>query len=326
LSGLAQAPGRTVRLGVFRGQHVHIDPFSTKLIIVYVFAATVLFVHFRGRVRHRFVKQLTDHSTFVAPYNTLMYAFSAVPSKPYIDMAAFPELATLRDNWEIIRDEALALADDGHIRAAAKANDIGFNSFFKYGWKRFYLKWYEDPLPSARALCPKTVELLASIPTVHGAMFAMLPAGGKLGVHRDPYAGSLRYHLGLRTPNSPDCRIIVDGESYYWKDGEGVVFDETFIHWAENKTTQNRFILFCDVERPLRNRVITALNRWVSHNVIKASTTGNVEGERVGALNRLFHYFNQLDQQRKRLKNWNRKVYYAVRWGLLALLVVVIVI
>jgi hypothetical protein len=79
------------------------------------------------------------------------------------------------------------------------------------GRKRFYLKWYDDFLPSAGSLCPKTVELLNAIPSVHGAMFAMLPPGGKLGAHRDPFAGSLRYHLGLVTPNSNKCRILVDG-------------------------------------------------------------------------------------------------------------------
>ena len=53
-------------------------------------------------------------------------------------------------------------------------NDWGFHSFFRSGWSRFYLKWYEDFLPSARDLCPKTVTLLDSIPSVHGAMFTML--------------------------------------------------------------------------------------------------------------------------------------------------------
>jgi hypothetical protein len=53
-------------------------------------------------------------------------------------------------------------------------NEWGFHSFFRSGWSRFYLKWYEDFLPSARDLCPKTVTLLDSIPSVHGAMFTML--------------------------------------------------------------------------------------------------------------------------------------------------------
>ncbi len=163
-----------------------------------------------------------------------------------------------------------------------KNNDWGFYSFFKSGWKRFYLKWYDDFLPSARTLCPKTVELLNSIPSVHGAMFAMLPPGGKLGAHRDPFAGSLRYHLGLVTPNSDKCRILVDGVECVWRDGEAFMFDETFIHSAENKTDVNRIILFCDVERPMKYGFMTAINRWVSHNIVKASATQNVEGERVG--------------------------------------------
>src|SRR5258707_1792071 len=133
----------------------------------------------------------------MAPYNCLMYMFSGVPNVPVHPTDRFPELKVLRDNWQTIRDEAVALFDEGRIKAAAKNNDWGFYSFFKSGWKRFYLKWYEDFLPSARAACPKTVAILNTIPTIHGAMFTLLPPGAQLGAHPDPFAGSLRYHLGL---------------------------------------------------------------------------------------------------------------------------------
>ena len=228
---------------------------------------------------------------------------------------AFPELKPLRDNWQTIRDEALALFDEGHIRAAAKNNDWGFYSFFKSGWKRFYLKWYEDFLPSARATCPKTVELLNSIPTIHGAMFALLPPGAKLGAHRDPFAGSLRYHLGLVTPNSDKCHIFVDGVECVWRDGEDFVFDETFIHRAENATDVTRIILFCDVERPMKFKAMTAVNRWVSNHIIKASATENMDGERVGALNKAFGYLYEIHLVGRRLKDRNRKVYYGLKYA-----------
>ena len=303
------------------------DPWHViRWTLVALFAASVLYVHFRGRVRHRPVKQLTDHSTFVAPYNILMYAFSGVPGKPYHDVAGFPELAPLAANWQVIRDEAMRLHHAGQVRAATGKNDAGFDSFFKYGWKRFYLKWYEEPLPSARELFPRTVALLEGIPTLHGAMFAMLPPGGKLGVHRDPYAGSLRYHLGLSTPNSDDCRIVVDGESYAWRDGEPVIFDETYIHWAENRTATPRMILFADVERPLTSGIVTGINRWVSHHVIKASASANVEGERIGAFNRLFHFFDRIEVARRRLKNRSKPAYRVVKWGLLAGIAVLLVV
>ena len=184
---------------------------APQFLILYLFTASAVYVHFRGRDRLRLGRQLVDHSTYTAPYNVLMYMFSAVPNEPVVPMQKFPELAPLRDNWQVIREEAVRLFDEGRIRAAEKNNDWGFHSFFKSGWKRFYLKYYDDFLPSARAACPKTVELVNAIPNVHAALFALLPPGGKLGSHRDPFAGSLRYHLGLVTPNSNKCHIVVDG-------------------------------------------------------------------------------------------------------------------
>ena len=291
---------------------------SWKASFVYGYIAWALFIHFRGRDRHKFHRQLTDHSTIVAPYNAFMYGFSAVPNEPFIDMGRFPELAPLQDNWRTIRDEAMKLFDEGHIRAAATYNDLGFNSFFRRGWKRFYLKWYDAPLPSAQALCPKTVELVQSIPTVNGAMFAMLPAGGDLGRHRDPFAGSLRFHMGLATPNSDKCRIVVDGQSYSWRDGEAVMFDETFIHWAENRTDVDRLILFCDVERPLTNPVLARLNHWMKSTFVRATQTENAPGDKVGLLNRLFSVAYYIRLPGKRLKAWNKYVYYAAKFALIA--------
>jgi len=292
--------------------------FAPQLVVLYLFAASTIYVHFRGKQRLRFARQLGDHSTYLAPYNILMYAGSAVPNEPVISVDKFPELAT-------IRDEAVRLFDEGFIRAAAKNDDWGFYSFFKSGWKRFYLKWYDEFLPSARRLCPKTVELLNSIPSVHGAMFAMLPPGGKLGAHRDPFAGSLRYHLGLVTPNSNQCRILVDGVECVWRDGEAFMFDETFIHSAENATDVNRIILFCDVERPMKYGFMTAINRWVSHHLVKASATQNVDGEQVGVLNKAFGKLYEIHLASRKVKEWNRNVYYTLKYSLTVLILGLIV-
>jgi hypothetical protein len=71
------------------------------LIVLYV--ASVLFVHFRGRVRLSLKRQLTDHSGLFAPYNVFAYLLSAVPAKPYLDRDAFTHLDPLRDHWQTIR-------------------------------------------------------------------------------------------------------------------------------------------------------------------------------------------------------------------------------
>jgi beta-hydroxylase len=91
---------------------------APKFIALYAVILSAIYIHLRGRVRHRFTRQLTDHSTFLAPYNALMYAFSGVPARPYLPLEDFPELKTLGENWETIRDEGLQLFDDGYIKAA----------------------------------------------------------------------------------------------------------------------------------------------------------------------------------------------------------------
>ena len=291
------------------------------IVAALIYLASVLYVHLRGRERLPFRRQLVDHSGIFAPYNVLMYAFSAVPPRPFADRAAFPQLDALKDGWQGIRDEAMHLFDEGYIRAAEKNNDASFSSFFKEGWKRFYLKWYGDPLPSADALCPNTVALLAGIPEVKAAMFALLPPGAKLNPHRDPFAGSLRYHLGLITPNDDACRIFVDGEEHAWRDGKDVVFDETFVHWAENRTGQTRVILFCDVERPLKFPLLGSVNRFVGRVLGRATATQNVGGEPVGLVNRLYGFAHVAGVQRKRFKRAYPRTYKATRVALALALV-----
>lgn len=284
--------------------------------LLLIFLASGLYIHFRGQVRFALARAL-DFTILIAPVNALMYLFSRVPAKAYLDPDDFPELAPLKANWQLIRDEALRLADDGAIRAATGYNDVGFNSFFRTGWKRFYLSWYGKDMPSAQAQCPQTVALLKSIPTIKAAMFASLPPGARLVSHRDPYAGSLRYHLGLVTPNDPGCNIVVDGQPYHWKDGEAVMFDETFIHHAENTTEHQRIVLFCDVERPLWTAPLRWFNRFFGKHVMAAASSQNEGTEAVGGINQAFHYIYQLRLKAKALKASNRGLYYVGKWALI---------
>jgi beta-hydroxylase len=289
----------------------------TRVSLFAAFVASVLYVHYRGRERLSFRRQLTDHSTFLAPYNALVYLFSRVPRTPILEVERFPEVVPLRANWRAIRDEALRLYQAGHIRASDRHDDLGFNTFFRKGWKRFYLKWYGAPLPSARALCPRTVELVESIPTVHGALFALIGPQSAVGNHRDPFAGSIRYHLGLITPNRDECRIFIDGHPYSWRDGHDLVFDETYVHRFENLTDETRIILFCDVERPLRTAAMRTLNSFVIRHVVGLTATKNVEGEEVGLANRVFAYVVRARAPLKRVKKANRRAYYAVKYALI---------
>jgi len=261
---------------------------SVGIIIFIVYLVAIADMHYRGKVRFPWSRQILTHTNYIAPYNFFINRLSLFPNQAIHDSRQLTDLNYLRDNWQAIREEALALSEEGQIKASDKLNDAGFNSFFRSGWKRFYLKWYDDDLPSAIERCPKTVELLKKAPSIKAAMFASLPPGGVLTPHRDPYPGALRYHLGLVTPNSDACFIKVDDQIHSWRDGEDVLFDETFIH------------------------------------LLKASATQNEESEKVGILNKVFEKAYNIRIVSRRLKKWNKPLYKTGKYALFALILYLI--
>src|SRR5690606_35816170 len=84
--------------------------------------------------------------------------------------------------------------------------------------------------------------------------------------------------------------------------------------WAENNTDQDRLILFCDVERPLRYRFATAINRVFKTVVVRATSTENVAGDRVGLLNKVFDVVYKARARAKDLKKRNRRLFYILKW------------
>ena len=45
--------------------------------------------------------------------------------------------------------------------------------------------------------------------------------------------------------------MMDDVPTYYWKNGEAVMFDDNFIHEARNEYDEPRIVLFLDVARKL---------------------------------------------------------------------------
>ncbi len=274
---------------------------------------------YRGQARwDGFGEYIRKGWPIFTPFNCLLYLFTAPKARPAImDMSQFPELKELEENWEIIRREALELMAEGGFdqitdKDSASYYDIGFRTFYKYGWTKFYVNWYGYTHESAKRTCPKTVELLSKIPQVNGAMFSVLPPGGQLTRHLDPVACSLRYHLGLDTPNDDRCYISVDDQTYSWRDGEPLLFDVTYLHFAHNDADKSRLILMCDIERPMSP--IGRLLNWPYKLLMRATVVPNTDEDKRGFANKTFSTLVPLLDKSKRLKETNLPAYKALKY------------
>jgi beta-hydroxylase len=117
-------------------------------------------------------------------------------------------------------------------------------------WKSYFLVGLGEPVPGHQSQCPETSRALKEIPGIINAFFSILTPGTVIPPHRGPYAGILRYHLGVIIPKG-DIAIKVNYKIHKWSEGRSLFFDDSFVHEAWNRTDSIRVILFVDFERPL---------------------------------------------------------------------------
>jgi len=205
----------------------------------------------------------------------------------------------------------LALYENGHI--AAK-EDLPGSSFYKDNrWTSFYLKNFNNEIPSAHELAPKTMALIDKVPSMSMAVFACLNPGKRINSHHDPFAFTLRYSLGLSTPNSAKSGLIVNGDDYKWVDGDSIIFDETYFHSAYNESDKPRIILMTDIDRPLRFKFLQKIYFLFGHYFNSLFAIDNVDASKTGIGNKFGRYLNRYKAFMKRFKHWNKPLYVTTK-------------
>jgi beta-hydroxylase len=195
---------------------------------------------------------------------------SLIPNTPFLDPRQFPWVRTLEENWPVIRLEL----DQILPRQAELPNfqdisrdqgDISTDD----GWKTFFFYAYGMKAEGNCRRCPETNRVLESLPGMKSAFFSILAPGKHIPLHRGPYRGVIRAHLGLVIPEPKEkCRIQVGPEFAHWEEGRVMVFDDGYPHQVWNDTAGTRVVLFLDIVRPLRfpvnllNAFILRLIAW----------------------------------------------------------------
>lgn len=103
----------------------------------------------------------------------------------------------------------------------------------------------------AARMFPRTLAAIRAVPRFRGlglACVSALDPGARIWPHCGPINGVLRVHVGLLVPDG--CTLRVGERRRTWREGEALVFDDSFEHevWQEARST--RFVLLFDVWHP----------------------------------------------------------------------------
>ena len=187
-------------------------------------------------------------------FDRLIASSSLVSNEPVLDVREFAWTQLLRDNWEVIRDEARQVALRGQASPSLATISPDHRAIAEVNmWRSFFLWGYSFPVDENLARCPETAKIIQRIPGLNTAFFSILAPGTHIPDHRGVTKGLITCHLGLIVPEDGDVRMRVDDRIVRWAEGETLVFDDTYHHEVWNETAGTRVVLLVQFERPLRN-------------------------------------------------------------------------
>ena len=204
--------------------------------------------------------------------NYLARHCGGVNRPPYHEVAkSYPPLEDVTGNFPVIRAEFDRLIKEQVALPTYHDIDQGeakISGTTPAKWSVFMLELLGHRPEVNRARCPLTCNILGRVPGLVQAFFSILDPYKSVPEHDGPYLGYLRYHLGLKVPRiNPPC-LIVKGQRHIWKEGEGVLFDDSWPHAVENHSPESRAVLIIDVMRPLPflPRQVNKMFMWVARH------------------------------------------------------------
>jgi aspartyl/asparaginyl beta-hydroxylase (cupin superfamily) len=214
-------------------------------------------------------------------------------SPNYLDWEeTYPSLCVIKENWREIAQEAAECVKqewipwpEDHVGASERKRDWTVFPFLHTfpALDESKSQW----IASTTQICPRTTELLRSIPNLRTALFSRLGPSTQLAPHTgwsDLANYVLRCHICLHMSDEPllygeahvvdeaddeeeegstdgsseggdtakrTCGMWVEGEIQYHSPGNIIVFDDSKRHKAFNYSNADRIVLIMDLLRPM---------------------------------------------------------------------------
>jgi aspartyl/asparaginyl beta-hydroxylase (cupin superfamily) len=206
----------------------------------------------------RFYHYLATHlrleqPEYVEPLQKPASYFSGLRAQPVHAASDFPWISSFIRDFETIRDELLEYSK----RLTLDAQPQGLTD--RGRWSVLYFYAGGRPVEETMRACRRTSELIKSIPGAGEAgqsYLSVLRAGTHIKRHFGPTNTRLRCHLGLIVPEG--SRIRIGEKMYQWREGDCLVFDDSFEHEVWNDSDRERIVLIMDFWHP----ELTPAERW----------------------------------------------------------------
>jgi len=185
-----------------------------------------------------------------------------LPIGPFHDALMQPWAKSLVQAWQEIREEASRLLhcstnfeDFLGLKPTEVAPDLVGGRAQRPAWDAFFFYRRGKRFDKQNKLAPGTSELLEASSLCHlpnqapEILFSVLRAQSHIMPHHGTTNARLVFHLPLIVPRDCSLNIVNHGE-HVWREGEPVMFDDTYLHEAWNRSDEDRVVLLMDCWNP----------------------------------------------------------------------------
>lgn len=206
-----------------------------------------------------YLREIAD-SPASAHQRPRLFYFPDLDPGPYHDPRLHPWASTLAGAFESIRAEACrVLAEDSGFESYLDLPENADRSAYLGGqapsWDAFFFYRHGRRYDAQHARCPQTSALLESIELCRidseapEICFSVMAPGTHILPHYGVTNVRSVMHLPLVVP--PGCALhVFGGGEHSWKPGQLVLFDDTYLHEAWNRSDSPRIILLMDCWNP----------------------------------------------------------------------------
>lgn len=168
----------------------------------------------------------------------------------FYDPKDFEHLLFLEDLWEVIQKEVRELLKIKNSGQWLSTFPDYVNSKNPSAWEVYTFQFFKmDHIPN-REKCKQTSDIIRQIPELISCDFSILKPETHIKAHCGYSKLILRCHLPLIVPSGDTCQIRVGDEIRTWREGELLIFNDSYEHEAWNNSEEHRVILMFDIPNP----------------------------------------------------------------------------
>lgn len=194
-----------------------------------------------------------EKGLFLNRYQRSLYNVDRLASQPVWPIEETPYVEFFRKleaNWEVIRDEGVALlsepVQDGFRPESENLQDRG-------DWKQYELFARGRKITANCVKASKTCALIehfspAATCSRGQVKFSVMQPDTHVHAHTGPTNCRLRAHLGLVIPSGVNLRV--EEKIVTWEEGKIILFDDSWEHEVWHNGSADRLVLIVDVWHP----------------------------------------------------------------------------